>query len=390
MQFDTAACFRYKSHLMKPIKYIAYFDTHDSSIKRNYVASASNKLEYIAKAIASNGRDVEIVSVSEVVEDKFALYKGERKPIAMGVALKLPFSWGGNSSVLRRLKIFWHLLYLFLYIVFRTTKGEPVIVYHSLGYFDIIRWARKIRGFRLILEVEEIYSDVSKMSPYWRNLEFRMFGAADSFILSTELLNERINPSNKPAVVIYGTYQVEPVIADKFDDGLIHVVYAGTFDHNKGGAQNAIAAVPFLPANYHMHICGFGTEEDTKMVETLIREASAASKAKVTYDGMKKGREFVEFLQRCHIGLSTQSPGDAYNDTSFPSKVLTYMANGLSVVSIRIPVLEASGLDGMISFYEQPDGRKIANALSEAELCDNRSSVSALDRDFRAKINAVL
>ena len=66
------------------------------------------------------------------------------------------------------------------------------------------------------------------------------------------------------------------------------------------------------------------------------------------------------------------------------------MANGLSVVSIRIPVLEASGLDGMISFYEQPDGRKIANALSEAELCDNRSSVSALDRDFRAKINAVL
>ena len=105
---------------------------------------------------------------------------------------------------------------------------------------------------------------------------------------------------------------------------------------------------------------------------------------------MKKGREFVEFLQRCHIGLSTQSPGDAYNDTSFPSKVLTYMANGLSVVSIRIPVLEASGLDGMISFYEQPDGRKIANALSEAELCDNRSSVSALDRDFRAKINAVL
>ena len=357
------------------IKYIAYFDTQDSKIKRNFVTSAANKLEYIAKVIASTGKKVDIISISEVTEDKFHLYRSEKKWIADGVNLCLPFSWGGNNVLAIKLKRLWHPLRLFFYLLFNCVKEDKVVVYHSLGYFNFILWAKKLKGFKLVLEVEEIYSDVSPMSSYWRNLEFKMFDIADSFILSNDLLDAIINKNHKPSTVVYGTYHVEPKRVSKFNDGKIHIVYAGTFDHNKVGAKTAIQASQYLPSNYHIHICGFGTEEDTFEVKRLIADAQIISKSTITYDGLKKGSEFIEFLQSCHIGLSTQNPKGEYNDTSFPSKVLTYMANGLSVVSIRIPVLEKASIAKSISFYDVPDGVALAKAIVNCRIENHQESL---------------
>lgn len=375
------------------VKYVAYFDTQDSKIKRNYVTSASNKVEYIAKAIASVGKEVEIISASEVSEDKFRFYWSEKKQISPGVSLRLPFSWGGNNGLFTKIKRIWHPLLLFMYLMLNCRSKDIVIVYHSLGYFNFIRWAKKLKGFRLILEVEEIYSDVSKMAPKWRNLEFRMFDIADAFMLSNDLLDEKINKHHKPFLVIYGSYQVPPKFVEKFNDGKIHVIYAGTFDPNKGGAQNAISAAEFLPSDYHVHICGFGTEDDICSVKKLIESAKAKSAATITYAGLKKGKEFVEFLQHCHIGLSTQNPEGDFNDTSFPSKVLTYMANGLHVVSIRIPVVERSSIGGYITYFEHQVPEDIASAIRLCHKSDYESAKELfckLDKEFITKLTQLL
>lgn len=308
-----------------------------------------------------------------------------------GLTLYLPFSWGGNKGILRKTKVFWHLFYLFFYLIFHCSKRDTVVVYHSLGYFDIIRWAKKIRKFRLILEVEEIYSDVSQMSGYWKNLEFKMFDVADAFILSNDLLDAKINKCHKPSVVIYGVYQVEPKRFEKFNDGNIHVVYAGTFDPNKGGAQIAISAAEFLLENYHVHICGFGNPEDVEEVKSRIAVAQKKSKAIITYDGIKKGNDFTEFLQQCHIGLSTQNPKGNFNDTSFPSKVLTYMGNGLSVVSIRIPVLENATIADALSFYDISCGEYLADTIMKCDYSvSSRTQLISLDYNFRNNINSMI
>lgn len=372
------------------IKYIAYFDTQDSDVKRNFVTSASNKLEYIAKSIASLGKKVEIISMSQVQEQEFRLYKAEKKQIAKGVSLKLFLSWGCTNGILKKIRILWQLLTMFFYLLLHCGKKDVIIVYHSLGYFDIIRWAKKLKRFKLILEVEEIYSDVSQMSPYWRNLEFKMFGIADAFIFSNDFLDAKINVKNKQSTVIYGTYQVEPKRVEKFNDGKIHVVYAGTFDSNKGGAQTAILATEFLPENYHIHICGFGTPRDIDNVKILIKDYQQKSKATITYDGFKKGLDFIDFLQSCHIGLSTQKPEGDYNNTSFPSKILTYMANGLAVVSIRIPVLEKTAITDAIAFYDEPLGPSLAMAIQQVLLVDNRKLVNKLNDKFIDNIKLIL
>lgn len=372
----------------KVIKYIAYFDRQDSNVERNYVTSASNKIEYIAKTIASNNVDVEIISVSEVTENKFKIYPFEKIQIADGVTLSLPLSWGGNNWILKKIKKIWHLAILFFYLLYNCNKRDTVITYHSLGYFDVIRWAKKICKFNLVLEVEEIYSDVSPMSNYWRNLEFKMFDIADAFILSNDLLDSKINKHRKPSIVIYGTYKVEQKLVEKFDDGKIHAIYAGTFDENKGGAQIAILAAEYLPENYHIHICGFGTEQDTENIRRMIKYEQERSKATITYDGLKKGIEFIEFLQSCHIGLSTQKPDGEYNDTSFPSKVLTYMSNGLAVVTIRIPVLEKSTIADVLTFYETPNGKALADAIKHCNYQQSSSELlNKLDKSFKQELN---
>lgn len=128
---------------MSSLKYIGFFDVQDSLVQRNYVTSAANKMEYIVRAIASCGQAVEIISVSSVIEHNFGFYKSEIKKISDNITLKLPSSWGGSNACIKKFRILWNLAGLFLNLLLNTKKGEPVVVYHSLGYLNTILWAKK-------------------------------------------------------------------------------------------------------------------------------------------------------------------------------------------------------------------------------------------------------
>lgn len=373
-----------------PLKYIAYYDLQDSTVERNYVTSAANKLEYIAKTIASQGVPVEIISAAKVRENKFRLYPAETKIVSEHIKLRLEPSFGGSNKIVSIIRLIWGWLYMFFYLLCNTHKGENIIVYHSLGYFHTILWAKKIRKFRMILETEEIYTDVGQHTKYYCRLENAMFKAADAFIFSTEKLNEILNKDGKPYVVIYGTYQIEPQIVEKFNDGKIHVVYAGTFDPRKGGAASAIMATAYLPENYHVHICGFGNKTDTELLKDLIKETAAKSQAQLSFEGLLKGRDYIRFIQSCHIGLSTQKPTAAFNATSFPSKILSYMANGLSVVSVDIPVVRHSLIGRYVEYCQGSTPGDIANAIMTAKLYDNRENLRRLRAGFITDIDRLL
>ena len=341
----------------------------DSTIKRNVIPSSRDKIDSVIELINSIGINVHIISMSCVQESIFKFYRGSDSVIKEGICLKLFPSWGGNTKIIRWARIVWHIIAMFFYLLLHTKKNEPIIVYHSQGYWGIISLAKKIKKFRLILEVEEIYQDVKKSKiKIIDKLEYMDINSADAFIFPTEILNNKINPNHKPYAIIHGRYTESSIIADKFSDGKIHVVYAGTFDPNKGGAIAAIEAVEFLPSNYHIHICGFGTDEDTNFVKNKIQKISARSNALVTFDGLKKGREYTMFIQQCHIGLSTQNPSGNFNDTSFPSKILSYISNGLSVVSIDIPVVRTSAVAKYITFYNKQTPRLIADAIMKTPL----------------------
>lgn len=373
---------------MKKILYLGYFDCPENAAEeRNYAPSAVNKMYYIYSAFNRAGWDVTIVSASETKGKRTC--KGKTLRLNEKTELRLMTSLGAKNKLFKGLGILLYRLQVFLYLLRHTHKDTPVMVYHSLAYMEMVRFLKKIKKFPLLLEVEEIYGDVSQDLAS-REREYRLFRCADGFLFPTELLNEKINTAGKKAAVVYGTYRTEERISYPPKDGKIHCVYAGTFDPRKGGAQAAINAARMLPPHYHVHILGFGSPEEKRQVENMVAEVNATGGANVTLDGLLSGREYIRFLQSCHIGLSTQTPDGAFNDTSFPSKVLSYMANGLRVVSARIAVLERSKLNDLISYYEKNTPQQIAEAIMRTEpegAVDSYGRLNALDVSFVDEID---
>ena len=375
---------------MKKVIYIGYYDCVDNRTeRRGYALSAVNKMTYICDAIALNSNSIQIVSPSQTTNQMCC--RAHEIKIDDRVSLKLFFTLGRRgwfSKILRKAAMD---IQVFGYLICHLNKGQNVIVYHSLGYVRLIQVLKRIIRFNLILEVEEIYADVTGDSNA-RKSEYKLFQCADAYIFPTELLNEKLNPEHKPHCIIYGTYQVEEDRHCSFGDGKVHIVYAGTFDPRKGGAA-AAAAAGFLPANYHVHIIGFGSKEDTDHIKTVIAEVSGRSAATVTYDGCLSGEEYIRFIQSCDIGLSTQNPNTAFNDTSFPSKILSYMANGLRVVSVRIPAIEKSAIGDLVTYYDMQTPEAIAKAIMSIDMqipYDSRARIIELDTKFQKEIGKLV
>lgn len=375
------------------IKYIGFYDKLNSKNQRNCSLAAVNKMDYICSALNQIGYRVQLVSPSWFVENTAQKAAESNEKINENTTIIYSPSYATSNRITSHLKTWFSRAWLFCFLLKNTKKGETIIVYHSLMLMIPVLLAKKIKKFKLLLETEEIYQDIVKCSYFTKKLEYKTFEKADAYIFPTELLNEKLNVNNKPYSLIYGTYQVEKERNIKFNDGKIHAVYAGTFEPRKGGAITAVKTAKYLDENYHIHIIGFGSEKDKLDLLNLIDNISNKTRCEVTFDGCLTGEEYIEFLQKCDIGLSTQIPNAEYNNTSFPSKILSYLANGLRVVSIRIPVLEKSEISNILFYYDTNDPQKIADKINNINLClpyDSKSEICKLSDKFKMNIKGML
>lgn len=365
------------------IFYLGFYN-NDAIKDENRVSfpAADTKMDYVRTVLAKLAKHVHIISASGTQNSKCVF--GRTTVLDEQTDLKTFTSLGSGWSVKRfvgrcylKLQLLWHM-------ISNIKSTDIIVVYHSLSYMNLVRFAKKVKHFQLIEEVEEIYSDVTGNTKTLSS-ENNYFKIADAYIFSTQLLNEKINLFNKPYVVANGSYSSESVIADRFNDSRIHVVYAGTLDPRKGGAVATIEATEYLNENFHVHILGFGSEKEISAICSEIKRISEQTQCKITYEGLKRGDEYIKFLQSCHIGMSTQNPDAAFNSTSFPSKILVYLANGLRVVSVRIPAIETSSVGNHLYFYDEQSPLKIAEAILNIDFndeYDSRSVISELDREF--------
>lgn len=372
---------------------IYYLGSYSNSKYRNCAPSAKSKMDYIIIALNNLHHSVNIISPSSGIRGSFKFLKKEDYLESYN-KLIIPKTYVSQFKLLNVIKYIYTDLWMFLFILFNIKRDDKVIVYHSLGYYKLIAILKKIIGFKMILEVEEIYSDVIGNKKL-RAKELAFFKLADSYIFPTELLDQYVNTEHKPSSIVYGTYKVEKERGHKFHekDGKIHLVYAGTFDPRKGGVSAAAAAGEYLDKNFHIHILGFGSEEEKKVLKKQIEEVNSKNGAIVTMDGLLSGEDYIKFLQSCDAGFSTQNPDADFNDTSFPSKVLSYLSNGLRVVSVRIKALEESKVGDFLYFYEGNDPKKIAETVESInfdEAYDSREFISQLDKEFIESLKKIL
>jgi len=379
---------------MKRIKYICFIDAQDADFKRKTIPSATTKIEYIITALNRAGYGVDIISAAEAQGAAWGYSRTSTIQLpgnntltrfgCISIPLRMTTRRISASQVVNRLN---------KYLYDNIKPGDIVIAYHSPRYTKILTELRNERKFCLIGEIEEIYQDVHSSGPIVDKQEYAFFNACDKFIFPTQLLNDKLNNTGKKSVVIHGLYNVEPDRHVKFGDNNIHIIYAGTFDPRKGGATAATAAAEYLPGNFHMHILGFGSPSDTDHIKNMIAETHRKTKACITFDGLLRGEDFIQFIQKCQIGLSTQNPNAAFNATSFPSKILTYLSNGLKVVTIRIPAIAQSSVGNHLFYYNNQTPKAIASAIVEASTSkayDGRTLLRDLDCAFVKDIKIML
>lgn len=376
---------------MKKVFYLGYYDTPENKEEnRNVCLAATNKMTYIVYALEKAGYEVELISASHT-KDKKNGYKGKKVKIGNHSTLVLfrTLPWG--NKIQKLLSTVNSKYQLYNYIIKNIGKNDTLIVYHSVAYAKDICLLKKIKKFKLVLELEEIYSDIEYAKSN-STAEYKIINSAGAYIFPTELLNEKVNGGDKPYTVIYGTYNVEEDRNCKFDDNKIHVVYAGVFALDKG-VMSAINSAKFLSADYHIHILGFGQERDVQKVKDTINELSKTCACKITYEGTFTGEDYIKFIQSCDIGLSPQNNKASFNETSFPSKVLSYLSNGLRVVSIRIKSIEKSSISNLICFYDEDSAEAIAKAIMNIDLStkyDSRKFIADLNEKFVGDIAELL
>lgn len=377
--------------MKKEIKYIGFYDLPESKIKRVSSLSSKSKMDYIGDALNKAGFAVHFVSPSWTSEFSKAKKLIKQYTLKINKNKRITFcpTFTTNNKFMRNLNIIFTLGWLFLWLVKNTKRNEKILMYHVPWLSIPVRWAKKIKGFKLILEVEEIYGDVSVIHPYFYLLENKLIESADAYLFSTDLLAKKIG-AHKPFVVIYGVYKTYPQLAYPIDDRKIHLLYAGIIDTHKAGAFNAIEAAKHLSNKYVLHIIGFG---EIELLQKKITEINFLNGCQIFYDGSLTGEDYIRYCQQCHIGLSTQNSEGKYLETSFPSKILSYLSMGLNVISGPIECVQKSKIGNIVNYYNYSSPESISESIKMTEIKSKEminNILINLEKDFIIDIKSIL
>ena len=281
-------------------------------------------------------------------------------------------------------KVYWKSIYKFCRK--RIQKDDVLIFYHSLLNNHLFKLLKKHLKCKIILLGAELYSDVSKKKRDRKN-ELESYSLSNGLILISEVLRKKLNLS-KPYVLLSGDYRITTVKQEKFSekDGKIHLVYAGTFDSRKGGVFYSIDSLNYLDDKYVLHILGFG---NTNKVKDYVVEQKLESR--VIFEGTKVGQDLLSFLSKCDVGLSVQKTDDEFNNSSFPSKIITYLKCGLSVVATPSVSLIESPFKDAVHLADNDDRRSICDAILKINLNEKKGNLLDLIReDFKVHFYSLL
>jgi len=271
------------------------------------------------------------------------------------------------------------------YILKNHCKGDKILIYHSISFSRYYKKILKKSGLKdVILLVAEIYSDVGNIK-YNRKREIKNASCFEKYIFMSKGIYEifhSANPSLK-SIFLYGAYKIRFDAKDvtQTDSKTIHLVYAGTASKVKGGLFNAIDACDLFGNNCILHIYSALTTELKQKLE-LSRNA--------VYEGYFSDDSLYTKMQRFDIGLATQNPYLRFNSSSFPSKIVNYLACGLSVVSTKSSSVIDSPFSGIVNFYDIGDKDSLKNAIASAYKNRNKkqniSLISKFDKTFNKEL----
>lgn len=362
-----------------------------------YFPSAQPKIRYIIDTIKRNGYTTNMVSSCSIKKNGF--FKRQSYSIDHMEKHIYFSSFKSSNKLINKISILFSFIQFIFYIVFIVKKGDLILIYHSLYYLKPIRILNKIKKFKFILEVEEIYSYLSEENRKFENEELELINSASAYLLVNDLLDEKIPLGSKKAIISYGNYNVPKLLRyENFEyENYSNVVYAGVIENIRKAAFMAVESARYLNGNFRVHILGFGNEEDIFNLKEKIKQINSELNTEmVIFHGSMSGDQYHKFLQACNIALSCHIYDEnmrASADYTFPSKIITYMANGLNVVSTDIRSVRKSALGKYITFFSENSPMEMAKAIlsvSNVTQVNMRDVIKDLDKHFKIELGKLL
>lgn len=269
------------------------------------------------------------------------------------------------------------------YLLKNSSEGDVIIIYHTC-HFNKLTKALKKANRKIILQVEEVYTDVFEGYCRKAKSEFASINRCDALIFASDVFKNDIRISQKPSAILYGSY--EPILEKKNrNEENIKLVYAGTIDPIKHSAINAINAMKYLPNNFKLDLFVHGNNIDYANLEKIINNKN------ISLNHAIGEKQLLNVLTNYDIGLAVQDSKEAFNNTSFPSKVLTYLKTGLAVVSTNSKSIIESSIKGLVIFTKSDDAKDIADAILSVKNSNSNSEVlHRLSQDFKNNLHNLI
>ena len=376
--------------MKESVKYIVSYDCSENAAEnRVNVLASSNKIDYIVERVNKLGLKVDLISTSQTLNKCF--YRGKKLILTQGNALRLFPTTPRGGAAAKTINLLVMRVFIILYIARKIHKNDIVIVYHSVGNLWILPLLRLKKAF-IIEEVEEIYGYIfgkKKMA----NRELHALQNADAYIYPTALINKLVNIKNKPFILIHGSYKIgeyatteeKRVEENFFEPDRIHVGYTGILDPRKGYID-FVHCAKWLDEKYHLHVIGFGSEREIVQLQQEIEKMQTNTKCILSFDGIRRGRAYEVYLQCLDVGVCPLNPNDEFTKSQFPSKVVSYLSNGLQVVCTRVEAVESSDIAEAISFYEGDQPHDMARAIMKAgaarQMIDTKELIRSCQQTF--------
>lgn len=332
-----------------------------------YVANVPGmmKMRYVADKIQESGYKLIIVSVADKDTKGFYCSKtfehnGKTIIYTGGIGKKSRFK-SFFRTLIKQMTVL-------KYILFNTKKEDLIVLYHSVPYTNVVSRLVGWLNRRFVLEVEEIYGYNAVEDKPWVNDEIRRIKKFKKFTCVNDGIPQVLGLDAKDYVVIYGAGIFPTRTAERYDDGKIHVVYSGTIEGQKMGAMTAVESARFLTSNYKMHISGFGNNNSVETLQKRISEINEElGEERIKYEGFLSEEDMHKLMFSCHIGLSPNVLRANFANSTFPSKVVTYMCHDLAVVISYATAYDYPISNGWV-FYREQKPEIIAKAVMEAKV----------------------
>lgn len=192
-------------------------------------------------------------------------------------------------------------------------------------------FAAKIRGLKCIGIVTDLpmFVDNSKKR---NRINHLLIDMADGYILLTKQMNEKVNPKNKPHIVLEGHVDMCMADVDRLNSASNKnvIMYAGALYRKYGVANLVESFLQIAKDTEELHLYGNG-----EYVSELIEIAQ--NHPQVIYHGCCPNSEVVKAELNATLLVNPRTGEGEYTKYSFPSKNMEYMASGTPVLCAKLP-----------------------------------------------------